>query len=329
MSLTLDASTTTMVSWTNTLDTSGGGQIRIGLPSHVEVPTGEIRLGAPVNIGTVQGRIKSISYQFNSDSPVSMAGDVAHGPGNYLSFPSVTVEVEAPTSGASSALSFMGLNQSDMFVLSTDSTLYTAPVYLTPPTRTDLMRARIRAQMAGANVPSKYLSIVKDSDPEGKARGLLREMIGLEAYREYLRRGFVMVRGRSGLLYKVMRGTATQCIEVMGRTMDGGYGTVESLCVVFQDSNLPPTDSVIMRVLMCRYDEFGLRARANVFHGPVEKRDLAISDMAKSLIKVGEDKQKAAVESTFRIASGSDYIVTTPEYAAALNRIAPPLRAAS
>lgn len=142
------------------------------------------------------------------------------------------------------------------------------------PTKVDRLRARIKKNMAGFNGNYRYLTRVAPSDPEYKARGLLMDMIGDGPFRNYLKRGFVTVRGRTGLMYKVMRGQASNAIKSFAPTKDGKYRPFESICVVFEDRGLPPTDTVIMRLMMCLYDEFGMRAVANVWpadHGVKEE----------------------------------------------------------
>jgi hypothetical protein len=105
----------------------------------------------------------------------------------------------------------------------------------------------------------RHLNIVKENDPEAKARGLLREMVGNEQFRNYVRKGFVTVKGASGIIYKVSQ----DGIRSYARTPAGGYKQFEHICVVFRQA-LPPTDAVAMRLLLLRYDEFAMRARANV-----------------------------------------------------------------
>lgn len=128
-----------------------------------------------------------------------------------------------------------------------------------PMSRAEMLRARIRDNMRGAaGIQSRHLTIVRDG-PEAKARGLLKEMVGDAQFRNYMRKGFVVVRGASGIIYRVSQSGITS----YARTVAGGYKKFENICVVFKEA-LPPTDAVAMRVLLLRYDEFATRAKANV-----------------------------------------------------------------
>ncbi len=84
--------------------------------------------------------------------------------------------------------------------------------------------------------------------PEERARVLLHRMIGAAAFRGYLRNGFVTYQGRSRRIYQVFPGYGMCNVWKNGEP-------VEKLCLVFQDGQLPPTDSVIMRLFMLEYDE--------------------------------------------------------------------------
>lgn len=121
------------------------------------------------------------------------------------------------------------------------------------------MRSRIRTQLS-SKFNTKHLNIVKENTPEDKARGLLREMIGDKAFLQYIKKGFITVRGRTGLMYKV---SPTGVWSYAPRP-DGKYDQFEYICIVFRQSGIPPTDAVIMRKLLIEHDEFGLRKAANV-----------------------------------------------------------------
>jgi hypothetical protein len=121
------------------------------------------------------------------------------------------------------------------------------------------MRSRIRSQLA-CKFNTKHLNIVKETTPEAKARGLLREMIGDKAFLQYVKKGFITVRGRTGLMYKV----SPSGIWSYAPKPDGKYDHFEYICIVFKQHGIPPTDAVIMRKLLIEHDEFGLRKAANV-----------------------------------------------------------------
>lgn len=93
---------------------------------------------------------------------------------------------------------------------------------------------------------------------EAKARQLLLRLIGPARFRRYLRDGFVSHRGRSGKIYQIRRGQDFTSVWVRGELL-------EKLCLVFADYKLPPTDLVVMRLLMLEHSEEEFRAQANVW----------------------------------------------------------------
>lgn len=127
----------------------------------------------------------------------------------------------------------------------------------------ETLRNRIRQQLTPDIRPENEHLLRCSNDPaELKARGLLREMIGMKAYRDYLRRGFITVRGKSGLHYRIFGGT--RHMTSYAKHDDGKFYPHEDICVVFCDHNLPLTDGVVMRLLLVENDEFALRRIANV-----------------------------------------------------------------
>lgn len=116
------------------------------------------------------------------------------------------------------------------------------------------------------------------SEEEIRARELLCEMIGFEEYSKYLRRGFIVVAGRSGQRYVIRGGHSL--ISVYGKGADGKWLHVEDLCVQFKEYRLAHTDAVIMRKLFVEHDEFELRKKSNA-----TKRD-------ESLDKSREERRK-------------------------------------
>lgn len=102
----------------------------------------------------------------------------------------------------------------------------------------------------------RCLSIVEG--PEEVARGLLKRMVGERAFRNYIRNGFISYRGKSGKVYQIYPGSQMTKVWQDGRPL-------KTLCVVFQDKDIPPTDWVIMRMLMLEHDEQAFWALANKF----------------------------------------------------------------
>lgn len=97
----------------------------------------------------------------------------------------------------------------------------------------------------------------KSSPSEITALQLLRQLVGKDEFRRYLKYGFVMVRGGSRLRYQIRRNTHT--IDVW----DDAGKRVASICV-YLDGNFPPTDETITRMLMAENDELSLWHRGNV-----------------------------------------------------------------
>jgi hypothetical protein len=95
--------------------------------------------------------------------------------------------------------------------------------------------------------------------PEVRAMQLLRKLIGQDEFRRYLKYGFVMVRGASGLRYQIGRGQHS--IRVWGRTAQ-----VDSLCC-YLAGRFPPTDCVITRMLSAESDELTLWRNGNSMAG--------------------------------------------------------------
>ena len=84
---------------------------------------------------------------------------------------------------------------------------------------------------------------------------LLRQLVGQDEFRRYLKYGFVMVAGASGLRYQIERGRHVVNVWNGRRRVDG-------ICVYLSGS-FPPTDGVITRMLMAERDELELWKRGN------------------------------------------------------------------
>lgn len=84
---------------------------------------------------------------------------------------------------------------------------------------------------------------------------LLKGLVGQDDFRRYLKYGFVMVRGHSGLRYQIERGR-----HVVGVWNE--RSRIDGICV-YLDGPFPPTDGVITRMLMAERDELELWRRGN------------------------------------------------------------------
>ena len=103
---------------------------------------------------------------------------------------------------------------------------------------------------------------------EVRARQTLRRMIGEEAYRKYLSRGFVLVFGCSGRIYQVQPGHKFTKVWYEGEQ-------IEQLCAVLP-SEFAPTDSVIMRICLIEQSEDLFKGKA-IKHGADRRRPNDIS----------------------------------------------------
>lgn len=101
---------------------------------------------------------------------------------------------------------------------------------------------------------------------EIRARETLRRVIGEVAYRNYLTKGFISVKGKSGRVYQIFPGNK------LTHVFENGRG-VESLCIQMT-GQFPPTDVLIMRYLLVlnNEDDFCKRANRNSYCPPVPRK---------------------------------------------------------
>jgi hypothetical protein len=83
---------------------------------------------------------------------------------------------------------------------------------------------------------------------EQKAQETLREMVSESDYRKYVKYGFVLVPGQSGMVYQIFG---------QGHTKVWDRGVLHAeVCIVFNDMNIPPTDRVIaLKTLVASSEE--------------------------------------------------------------------------
>jgi len=168
---------------------------------------------------------------------------------------------------------------------SSDSSYYYGNVVKLTPEQIKRIEFINRIKTVMVNTRSyNSLGGVQENTPEGRARALLREMVGPKEFARYLRRGSLTVVGNSGLHYVIYGNT----IRVFAKTITGKLKFVESICIVFKNHEaLPPTDHVIMRKMMIEADEFGLRSVGN--KSPQSKFD----DVEPSVKKILEARKVA------------------------------------
>lgn len=130
----------------------------------------------------------------------------------------------------------------------------------------------------------KRRGLWKDAQPnEEKARRLLQRIIGFQRYARYIRDGFVNYQGKSGRVYQIFPGTTHMPVWFKGKM-------VEKLCLCIQDYKVPPTDSVVMRLLMLEHSEAEFRAQANIHKAG--KMDQQIIDESIEAIHAMADRAR-------------------------------------
>lgn len=160
---------------------------------------------------------KSNWYQFNTNS------SLFYGTGNWI---------DSPYEDSTDNQTFL-------------HDYYNKPAIIVSPG--DRLRKIIQARMAPRfHRRRRSLSTAMDIR-ERRARQTLRRVIGDQAFRKFMRDGFITVVPKSGLTYKIRPGHG------MTQVYDRGI-MVDLLCVVLQ-GDFPPTDSLLMRYLLILNDE--------------------------------------------------------------------------
>lgn len=144
-----------------------------------------------------------------------------------------------------------------------------------PLTKQEKLRAMLKQRMAPAAIinhnGSRPRALGRGADfgdakqNEIVALQLLRQMVPHDVFKKYLKYGFVTVNGPSGLTYQIQRKSHNIIVWDKGQK-------VSSLCVYLQDTNIPPTDEVVAKMLICQYDEPDIWKRANI-HWKVSNDD--------------------------------------------------------
>lgn len=116
-------------------------------------------------------------------------------------------------------------------------------------------RSVVRRNHRGLQPRAVNVDFSTATPEEITALQLLRGLVGQDEFRRYLKYGFVMVQGQSGLRYQVKRGR--HVVDVWNER-----GRVDGICVYLQ-GRFPPTDDVITRMLMAERDELELWRRGN------------------------------------------------------------------
>jgi hypothetical protein len=122
----------------------------------------------------------------------------------------------------------------------------------------DRLSEIIRTRISPRIISGKQKALIPTKDiREMRARETLRRVIGEDKYRLFLKKGFVTVPAKSGLIYQIWPGYGNGGIT---NVWDCGK-LVERLCVVLQ-GEFPPTDVLIMRYLLILNNEDQFRSLA-------------------------------------------------------------------
>lgn len=125
-----------------------------------------------------------------------------------------------------------------------------------PLTPGDRLREILRSRHAPA-IGGNQKPLLPAVDPrELRARETLCMLLGADKYRRFQTRGFVAIRAKSGLIYRLFPGYRQ--VEVYRAGV-----LIEKLCIVLR-GDFPPTDWLIMRYLLVVNDEADFRKRANL-----------------------------------------------------------------
>lgn len=119
------------------------------------------------------------------------------------------------------------------------------------------LRAMIRDRIAPAAIVRREVLGRTTDIREIRARQTLRRLIGESAYQKYACRGFITFKGESDRTYQIFPGHGKVAVWQKGKQ-------IEQLCVILS-GDFPPTDSVIMRLLLIQESEERFKKVANVF----------------------------------------------------------------
>jgi len=93
---------------------------------------------------------------------------------------------------------------------------------------------------------------------EWTAIDTLREIITEKEFRNYLRYGFILVKGKSGKVYQIFRNKHHIKVWLNGKV-------IEEVCVRIKNGKIPPTDNVIAFKIMVEADEAYFHQIGNVY----------------------------------------------------------------
>ena len=141
----------------------------------------------------------------------------------------------------------------------------------------DRLREIIQQRCGPHIITSKSISRTQDIR-EIRARETLRRVLGDKQFMNFMKKGFVSVKAKSGLIYQIFPGHGITNVYNNGKK-------IERLCVVFSRS-FADTDSLIMRYLLILNNEERFRSLA-ISHGVYSSGTvLTMSQTQKSLVEI-------------------------------------------
>lgn len=171
-------------------------------------------------------------------------------------------------------------------VYNTAATIQTSSGYYIPRplTAAEKLKQFLNKRMSPDIISSCKPLGYTDDIREIRARETLRRVLGEDKFRDFVRRGSVSVRAKSGLVYQIFPAHDFTKVYDRGKL-------IERLCVVLQ-GGFPPTDSLIMRYLMILNNEKQFRSYANVHE--VGTPILPLKPDQRTLVEVFKEMKRVA-----------------------------------
>lgn len=141
----------------------------------------------------------------------------------------------------------------------------------------EILRSR---RMPGIVTNSKPVGHTIDGR-EMRARETLHRVIGDEKYNRFLKQGWVSVKARSGLVYRIYPGHGITEVYDRGVMKD-------RLCVVL-NGQFPPTDSLIIRYLLILNNERLFREKAVKHSVSTPSRRVKVAVEQRPLIEIARE----------------------------------------
>lgn len=127
------------------------------------------------------------------------------------------------------------------------------------PTKKDQLRAKIRVQLGDPQRRKRYntnADFTSVSGSEIVALQMLKGMVNQDEWKRYLRYGFILVKGISGLIYQIIRNNEHIKVYRKGNK-------VAELCISVR-GGVPPTDQVVAKKIMLECNEMNVWHEANI-----------------------------------------------------------------